>query len=143
MQAEKPRTHTRYLFGVLGGLVVLWGAAAFETRRLEKSLAAVAGGKEREVSSMVVEGLPDKRGYRYRTISSVTALHDYVVFGPTRGKVRVFLKLYRPNGPERYLAYDYFFDRQQDGAWVQTESGVCGDPQVVSDAREAFAADAR
>lgn len=134
MRPSRFFTRPRILTGVLSILVILWTHLLIETHFLEHGLKKVADDKARE---MFDGTLPD--GTRIDSVARVTASRDYVLFGPTRGKVHLHLRSQSPESRAVFYTYDAFYVLEGHN-WVETESGVCADLPAQHEARAAFAA---
>lgn len=136
MKLSKPTLRTRVLFVLLAVVAVAWVQVTVYTWKLERSLEIVAKAKLIEIgmhyapTPVLAENL--------RLVPEVTVSREYLIFGPTHGKVHVLLRTKTPEGVEMFGAFDYYFERE-NAQWRETDSGYCGDGEMRAEARAVFA----
>lgn len=137
MSSPKLSRRPRILLLTLGVLSSVWLFNIVETRSLERGLGVVAGAKARELAADARKMVP--RGTQADAVARVTVAKDYVLFGETRGKIQVYIRLLSPEHPPLFTSYDAFYSLREN-VWIEVESGVCADQEAQTEGYAAFAA---
>ena len=116
---------------VLVCLCIAWGASQWQLHALNKELDALAQGKIAELRPSG-KGLPTPMG---RIAAEVTVAKPYVLFGAPVGKISVYMEHQKPDNSLQIVGYDFFYERQPDASWRETESGACASEQCSIDGK--------
>lgn len=121
----KPKSRRRTRTLVYGSALVVAGVVfsvnAVHVRGLERELQAIADERIEEFRAEE----PPELGESLRIGASVVASKAYLVAGDVSGKVSVFLQHGHEEAPGAIEGFEFFFVRDPDGSWRQTESGRC------------------
>jgi len=106
------------LLGVLLVLVIVKAVSYVQVRQLERELQDIADQR--------IDWLRrnDWSLMSHQAETAVVASKKFIVFGPTAGKVEVYFRREGILGKPQYTEYVFHFE-QQNGSWVETDSGVC------------------
>jgi hypothetical protein len=135
MKLPKPGIRSYLLFGVLAALALLWVAVTAHTWNLERSLKVVADAKVVDLNAHFDTNFTQGD---FDLVPRVTAYQEYLLFGPTHGKIHILMRGTSKKGALRYGAFDYFLVHNGE-RWVEKESGFCNDMEMASEAKAYFA----
>lgn len=122
------------LLTLLTGLATLWVVSVVQVKALERDLNRVAQEKMQEFAPGA--------GETHDTASVVTAWRDYLLLGPVKGKVEVFIRQPAPGkGDDPQIGgVTYDFEKRGD-KWIEVQSGsVCSSAEHQLRGRSAFEA---
>lgn len=112
---------------IVGVMVVaLFVIGQWDAFRLEAELQEIAHRKAVEAESLLEETPA-------RVATAVVASRDAILLGQARGKISVYVERGESASIE---GYEYFFERERNGQWRQTESGRCTSEQCSIEGRK-------
>ncbi len=116
----------------LATLAIAWGVNQWQLQHLQQELSDLANTKIEEFRPAVGKGLPTPVG---RIGAEVVVAKPYVLFGAAIGKVSVYVEHESPEKVTAIEGYEFFYARQTDATWKQTESGRCVSEQCTVDGK--------
>ena len=127
----KPSPFLRAAGVLLLVLAVAWGLNAWHIHRLEVELMALADEKIVEFQKESSTATPEST----RMAAAVVVAKPFIFWGTPAGKVSVFVGRTDTDGGEHIEGFEYFFARNGDTSWSQTESGRCTSDQCTLDGK--------
>jgi len=128
--ASRGRPIRAYVYGgILTVLGIVLGVNFVHVWALESELQAIA---DERIDEFKAEEPPETAD-ELRIGASVVASKSYLVAGDVSGKVSVFLQHGESVEPGSIEGFEFFFVRDPDGTWRQTESGRCTSEQCTQE----------
>jgi hypothetical protein len=116
---------------ILSSLCIAWAANQWQVHTLSGELDALAQAKIAEFRPSD-KGLPTPIG---RIAAEVVVSKPYVFFGLPVGKISVYVEHHVANSSPKVDGYEFYYARQPDATWTQTESGHCASEQCSIDGK--------
>ena len=104
---------------LLAGLCAAWAVNRVHLGRLERELGDITADKLAEFGAG--DGSPPPN----RMATQVVVAKPYVFWGQPAAKLSLYVEHLNGSGETLIEGYEFFFARNADGAWTQTESGRC------------------
>ncbi|MCF6285218.1 MAG: hypothetical protein L3K26_08505 [Candidatus Hydrogenedentes bacterium] len=116
---------------ILASLCIAWGGNQWQLHALNKELDGLA---QEKIATLRPSGkeLPVPMG---RIAAEVTVAKPYVLFGSPVGKISVYVEQKSLGDSAKIVGYDFFYERQPDASWRETESGACASEQCSVDGK--------
>lgn len=124
----------RIEFTILGLLCGVWGLNQWHIHTLHGELRNLATQKIADVRPHPSPRDPDGG----RIAADVVVAKPYIVFGSPSGKISVYVEHTRRGETPIVEGYDYFFIREVDATWTETDSGACASAQCGIDGKRAL-----
>lgn len=115
MRNPSKRTRHAVLIGLLTALSAVWAFAVIDAYVSDRGLEKAAQDRIQECRNFI------KKYPRSAIATDITTAHEFLLFGKSTGKVRVYSKYREFDGRNVYSVIEYFYEGQGD-KWVQTES---------------------
>lgn len=126
-EQKKPSRLLAPAAGLLVVLCLAWGANQWHLHALERELQAIADEKLAEFQA----DAPPTDGVTSRMAAKVVVAKPYVFWGAPAGKVSVFVGHPGEAGEEHIEGFEFFFAREPNASWTQTESGRCASDECT------------
>lgn len=108
-----------------------WGINQWHLAGLERELNALAQGRIEEFRP-TQKALTVETG---RVGSEVVVSKPYILFGAPEGKISVYIEHPRADTGPIVEGFEFFYVRESDASWTQTESGRCVSEQCQVDGK--------
>lgn len=124
------------LAALLASTLVAWAVSTGDSYRMRRHLWVLADEKVQEFRAGPARG--GKTIGDADITATISGGREYALYGRGIGKVTVFIRTPAPDGSSEYSSIEFYYQLDNDGQWVNTESAICADSECRVAALKAF-----
>lgn len=130
--SKRPSFLLRLSMPLLGLLCAAWAVNQWHLHTMQAGLQVLADEKLVEFQA----DTPEDPAHLTRMGAAVVVAKPFVFFGDPAGKVSVYVEETAPDGESHMEGFEYFFARDDNGDWIQTESGRCASEACTTEGKK-------